>query len=284
MATGELLHDAAQALARRLADEFQVYRFVEAVTLSGSRTSGIETDACSDIDLCIYSDDGTFPLAERQAIIARLGGASRASLGLTFWGDGDVWFDALTGFEVDAVYSSKHWIEEALERSLHRYQPAGGYSTCVWHTVRNAQILFDRGGWFGRLRQAWSDQPYPPELRRAIIAHNLPVLRAIIPSYRFNVEKCLARGDLIFMNNEITWLLASYFDVLFAFNNVPHPGAKRLLEHAVRLCPRRPPNLEQHVTKVLRLAGLGDPAVLAAIDDLVDGMEELVKGEQGLAD
>lgn len=283
MATRELLQDKAQVLARRIADEFQAYSFVEAVTLIGSRTSGIETDARSDIDLVIYSEDGAFPLAERQAIIAGLGGSSRASLGLTFWGSGDVWFDALTGFEVDVVYSGQHWIEETLARSLRRYQPAGGYSTCVWHTVLNAQILFDRCGWF-RCLQAQSDQPYPPELRRAIIAHNLPVLRAIIPSYRFNVEKCLARGDLIFMNNEITWLLASYFDVLFAFNHVPHPGAKRLLEHAARLCPRRPPNLEQHVSKVLRLAALGDPAVLAAIDELVDGMEELVKSEQGLAD
>jgi predicted nucleotidyltransferase len=280
---GEPLYDKARALARRLADEFQVYPFVDAVTLSGSRTSGLETDARSDIDLFVYSDDGALPLAERQAIIERLGGAARANLGLTFWGpDGDVWFDARTGFEVDVVYSGKRWIEEALDRSLRRYQPSGGYSTCAWHTVRSAQILFDRSGWFGCL-QAWSDQPYPPELRRAIVAHNLPVLRAMIPSYRYNVEKCLARGDLVFMNNEITWMLASYFDVLFAFNNVPHPGAKRLLEHAARLCPRRPPNLEQHVPQVLSLAALGDPAVLAAIDALVDGLEELVKGEQGLA-
>ncbi len=218
MTTGRFSNDEAQMLARRLAQEFAIYPMVEAVTLSGSRTSGAVTDERSDIDLFIYSEREDFPLAEREAIIARLGGASHASLGLTFWGpQGDVWFDARTGIEVDAVYSSKRWVEETLERSLRRFQPAGGYSTCAWHTMRYAQILFDRSGWFGRL-QAWSDQPYPPELRRAIIAHNLPVLRAMIPSYRYNVEKSLPRRDLIFINNEITWMLASYFDVLFALN------------------------------------------------------------------
>jgi hypothetical protein len=269
------LENQAQILARRLADEFAAYPGVEAVTLSGSRTSGAAIDERSDIDLFVYSAGGSFPLAERMAIVARLGGASRASMGLTFWGDGDVWFDARTGVEVDSVYASLRWTEESLDRSLRQYLPSGGYSTCAWATVRQAQILFDRGGWFRRL-QAWSDQPYPPELRRAIISHNLPVLRAMLPSYRYNVEKSLPRQDLVFINNEVTWLLASYFDVLFAFNEVPHPGAKRLLAQAARLCPRRPPDMENQVHTVLRLSAAGAPAVLEAIDVLVDGIENLI--------
>ena len=68
--------------------------------------------------------------------------------------------------------------------------------------------------------------PTPPALRRAIISHNLPILRGIVPSYRDNLEKSLARRDLVFINNEVTWLLVAYFDILFALNNVPHPGAK----------------------------------------------------------
>ena len=39
----------------------------------------------------------------------------------------------------------------------------------------------------------------------------------------------------MFINNEVTWLLVAYFDILFALNNVPHPGAKRLLEQVERL-------------------------------------------------
>ena len=74
----------------------------------------------------------------------------------------------------------------------------------------------------------------------------------------------------MFINNEVTWLLVAYFDILFALNNVPHPGAKRLLEQAERLCPRRPPDLPAQVGELLRLAAAGDARLLPALDRLVD--------------
>jgi len=268
--------DEGLVLAQRLADLFQTYAQVEAVTLSGSRTSGTAVDRRSDIDLYVHLEEGEFSLEDRRAIVEQLGGATRANLKLGYWGGGDVWFDAGSGVEVDVVYSSKRWTEEALDRVLRQHLPSGGYSTCAWHTVRTAHILFDRRGWFGQL-QAWSDQPYPAELRRAIIEHNFPILREIIPSYRYNVEKSLPRRDLVFINNEVTWMLASYFDVLFAFNYVLHPGAKRLLEQAARLCPRLPSDMTLQVTELLRLSAAGDMGSVAAIDRLVDGLEGLLE-------
>ncbi len=279
MPVNDFPHSGALSLAQRLSDLFRVYPSVEAVTLSGSRTSGVAIDDRSDIDLSVYTPEDSFPLEERRAIVARLGGASKASLGLRNWGDGDVWFDAGSGIEVDVVYAGQRETEAALDRLLRQYQPSGGYSTAIWHTVRTARLLFDRSGWFARL-QAWSDQPYPAELRRTIIDLNFPVLRDMIPSYRYNVVKSLPRRDLTFINNEVTWMLASYFDVLFAINNVPHPGAKRLLEQAARLCPRRPPDLARQVAEVLRLAGTGDDELVAAIDRLVDGLEAILAEEK----
>ena len=79
--------------------------------------------------------------------------------------------------------------------------------------------------------------------------------------------------------NEITWMLASYFDVLFAVNWVAHPGAKRLLEQAARLCPRRPQDISRQVTEVLRLSTTGAEGLLAAIDALVDGLQEIIVGD-----
>jgi predicted nucleotidyltransferase len=267
--------DESLILAQDLASLYQAYPQVEAVTLSGSRTSGTAVDERSDIDLYVHLQEGEFPLEERRAIIEKLGGARRANLGLRNWGDGDVWFHAPSGVEVDVVYSDKRWTEEALERILLEHRPSGGYSTCPWHSVRTAHILFDRAGWFKRL-QAWSDQPYPPELRQAIIAHNFPLLRDMIPSYRYNVEKSLPRHDLIFINNEITWMLASYFDVLFALNNIAHPGAKRLLGQAARLCPRLPQDMACQVEEVLRLSTGAAEGLLTAIDRLVDGLQEII--------
>ncbi len=262
-------------LAQRIAGLFAGYAQVEAVTLSGSSTSGVVTDDRSDIDLNVYTAAGTFPLAERRAVVERLGGAPRADFGLPYWGDGDLWLDADSGIEVDVVYPGMRATEEALERILVRCEPSGAYTTCEWHSVRTARILFDRSGWFARL-QAGCDVPYPPALRRANNTYNLPILRDVIPSYRANLEKSLPRRDLVFINNEITWLLAAYFNVLFAINSVPHPGAKRMLEQAELLCPRRPPNLASDVSELLRLSAAADPALLPVLDRLVDGLERLV--------
>ncbi len=276
MAATLVTPDEGLNLAQDLADLFQGYPQVDAVTLSGSRTSGAVVDDRSDIDLYVHLQEGEFSLENRKTIVERLGGATRANLGLRNWGDGDIWFDARSGVEVDVVYSNKHWTEEALDRILRQHQPSGGYSTCIWHTVRTAHILFDRSGWFARM-QAWSDQPYPPELRRAIIERNFPVLREFIPSYRYNVEKSLPRRDLVFINNEITWMLACYFDVLFAVNCVPHPGAKRILDQAAHLCPHLPQDMDHQVMEVLNLSAVGDKRLLAAIDRLVDGLEGIIE-------
>ena len=123
--------DEGLSLAQKIADLYQEYPQVEAVTLSGSRTSGAVLDERSDIDLDVHSDTGEFPLEERRAILERLGGATRADLGLRNWGDGDVWFHAPSGVEVDVVYSPKRLTEEALERILRQHKPSGGYSTCA---------------------------------------------------------------------------------------------------------------------------------------------------------
>jgi hypothetical protein len=267
--------------SQRLAELFSQIPTVESVTLSGSRTSGVETDAHSDIDLCVYTT-ADIPIESRQKILQVSGGAVRASMGLGFWGTGDIWFEAQSNLEVDMVYSSPSWLEENLDRILRKHQASGGYTTCLWHSVRTSDILFDRSGWFTR-QKAWTDQPYPEELRNAIINHNFPILRDLIPSYRYNVEKSLPRYDRVFINNEITWMLASYFDVLFAFNRVPHPGAKRLILQAERLCPQRPPELAAQVNEVLAQSALPDDhgkPLLTAIDRLVDGLETLLKREK----
>ena len=123
---GAQLEDEALRLARRIAGLFQADPRVKAVTLCGSRTSGAAVDTRSDIDLYVYTEAGDYPLDQRRAIIERLGGASRPSLGLTFWANGDVWIDARSGIEVDVVYPGMAWIEQELDRLLRRCRPSGG--------------------------------------------------------------------------------------------------------------------------------------------------------------
>ncbi|HOU14681.1 MAG TPA: DUF4037 domain-containing protein [Anaerolineae bacterium] len=262
-------------LARELASAFSAFPHVEAVAVGGSLASQM-ADASSDIDLYVYTTS-VIPLPAREAIVAQRG-SSRADLNLQFWDLGDELIDGPTGIEVDVIYWDTAWITEQIERVLVHHQASVGYTTCFWNTVRNSLPLYDRHVWFARL-QARCQCPYPEPLRRAVIAKNYPILRDVIPAYLHQIEKAIQRRDLVSVNHRVAALLASYFDVLFALNAIPHPGEKRLLEVATERCAKRPPAMREHVEEVLRLAATEDPTLIQAVNRLIDNLDALLLKE-----
>jgi hypothetical protein len=261
-------------LAQELARRFQAFATVEAVVMGGSLARGAG-DAQSDIDLYVYAPD-VIPLSARQALVAEMG-ASRADLNMQFWDSGDEWFDAATGIEIDVIYWQPAWLENQLDRVWRLHQGSMGYSTCFWYTIRHAQMLFDRRGWFADL-QHQSEQPYPEALRRDIVAKNHAVLRRVIPSYERQIAKAASRGDHVSVNHRVAALLASYFDVLFALNRVLHPGEKRLLEYARAQCASLPVAMDEQVAAVLHAAGSADSSVVERVRVLLDGLDDLLRG------
>jgi len=197
---------------------------------------------------------------------------------MRFWDLNDAWVDAETGIEVDVMYWDTAWIEGQLDRVLIECQASLGYSTCHWHTVRNSSILYDRSGWLRRLKEK-STIPYPEALRRAIVAKNHAVLRRVMPSYLGQIKKAQQRHDLVSLNHRVAALLASYFDVLFALNRVPHPGEKRLLQKAVQLCDRVPQTMVQQMEEVLRATSAGEATLMGRLTALLDGLDGLLLDE-----
>lgn len=264
----------ALELAQQIADEYAALPTVAAVAIAGSQATGL-ADAGSDIDLYVYSRE-PLPLEARRAIAT--GAASRAEVDNQFWEPGDEWVDAATGIHVDVMFRSPAWIEEQLDRVLRRCEASVGYSTCFWHNVLTSQVLYDPHGWFAAL-QAEARQPYPEPLRRAIVAKNHPILWQTLSSYRYQLDRAIAHDDPVSINHRVAALLASYFDILFAVNRLPHPGEKRLLAIAEARCPRRPAALRAQVTALLCASGEVSPQVLVAAAALVAGLDALLREE-----
>jgi len=268
-------------LARQLAGLFAPLPEVEAVALGGSRgAAGVGTDDASDIDVYVYTR-GEIPLPARRAIVEAAGGATRADLGMTFWGPGDEWLHAPTGIHVDAIYFGAAWMEEQVDRVLVRHEASLGCTTSFWHTVRGSIPLSDARGWLSGL-QARCAVDYPEELRRSIVGLNHPVLRDVLPSYANQLAKAARRGDLVSLNHRLAGLLASYFDVLFAVNRVPHPGEKRLVEAAAS-CPRLPEGMAADMAGILETATTDLAGLPARVDRLLDRLDALLRVEGLLA-
>jgi len=203
-------------------------------------------------------------------------------VGNDFWEPGDEWIDSQTGRHVDIMYRTPFWIEEQLERVLVRHEASIGYSTCFWHNVLHSTPLFDRSGWYRDLQSA-AARPYPWPLQRAIIARNHPILRQTLSSYLAQIERAVRRGDSVSVQHRVTALLASYFDILFAVNELPHPGEKRLLQFAATRCARTPREMETQVNALLETAAR--PATLAVvehIDALLDSLDAFLEAEEFL--
>ena len=265
------------SLARKVAAAFGVLPSVEAVALGGSQAGG-RVDSHSDIDVYVYTNS-SIPVADRQGIVTSLG-AERLEINQTFWDVADVWRDAGTGIEVEAVYWATDWTKAMLDRVLVHHRAANGYSTSHWCTIRNSMCLHDKTGWFASLQRR-SRQPYPEQLRRAIVARNHPMLRKITLSYRNQIKKAIDRDDPVSVNHRVTELLASYFDVLFALNRVLHPGEKRLLELASERCAKVPANMQTQVRKMIQATSKGDQALMGEIDELISALDRLLL-EEGL--
>jgi hypothetical protein len=260
--------ETAKCIAARCAE----LEIVEAVALSGSTITGLSSES-SDIDIYVYTSR-EISLTERD-ILSSVDSEGRQII--DYWGPGDAWFDTRSGVEVDVIYWPCAWIEEQISRTLDRCEAWAGYTTAFWHTIKVSQPLYDRNGWFAKL-QAKAQSPYPDALVKNIVQHNFPMLRQIIPSYRNQIEKAIQRQDWLSINHRVTWVFASYFDIIFAVNRLPHKGEKRQMAIALQ-CQKLPANFQANVEAVLQDAGKFDASILQSLDRLVDELELWLKAE-----
>ncbi|MFH1072363.1 MAG: DUF4037 domain-containing protein [Nanoarchaeota archaeon] len=255
-----------------IANAFKEIPEVVAVSIAGSNATGC-ADMKSDLDLYVYSQHG-IPLPARSEIARNR--SDLIEIDNDFWEPGDAWIERESGLLVEVTYRTTRWIEDQLDRILKRHEASLGYSTCLWHSVRSSKSIFDRNGWYQELLKL-AKGSYPEALRNAIIQKNLPVLRKLSSSYLYQIELAIARDDFVSVNHRVTALLASYFDILFAINRIPHPGEKRQVQFVNKFCTFIPDRMEENVRQVLQLR----PTTLVSdINDLLNELDDLLRKER----
>ena len=117
-------------------------------------------------------------------------------------------------------------------------------------------------------------------MQSAIIARNHPILRQSLSSYLAQIERAVRRGDSVSIQHRVAALLASYFDVLFAVNELPHPGEKRLLQFAATRCAKTPLDMVIQINALLETAARpATPAVVEQINGLLDSLDAFLVDE-----
>lgn len=265
-----------QQLLTELSSSFSHFSEVEAIALGGS-SSTQHAKSDSDIDIYVYLKNGASLHPNKRRSLAQARNVVRPEINNHFWEVGDEWQEP-SGVYIDLIYREKAWVEEQLDNVLVRHEASVGYSTCIWFNVLHSKSLFDQTGWFSKLKDA-AHVEYPRELRDAIVAKNYPLLRQIISSYKQQLHKAYNRRDYVSLNHRSSAFLASYFDIVFAINRLPHPGEKRLLQIVDATCSLKPKNVGI-IQKFAEACATAQPSIDDYIDQLVDELDQLIEASE----
>jgi predicted nucleotidyltransferase len=249
-----------------LVDDFSKHKLVEAVLLSGSRTTG-NFDKNSDYDLYIYSNK-EIPLDFRKEMSNKY--FNYFELNNTTWEKEDQGFFKGINIPIDIVYRNLNWIENMLEEIVIKCQASTGYTTCFWANIINSDILYDKNGELERIQNKF-DVDYSEKLRK-----NFPLLNQIIPAYTHQVEKALKRDDYISVNHRITAFFESYFDIIFAINKTLHLGEKKLLKITTEELDFIPKNMESDIKELFDNLYNREFDIINKLDDITNELKDLL--------
>lgn len=251
-----------------IAEEFSKIKSVNSVVLSGSKTSLINDDM-SDYDVYVYSSE-PISLEVREALIKKF--TDKYTIGNTFFEDGDELSVAKPKMSVDIMYRNLDWAYKEMDWVWNKYNARLGYTTAFLHNLKTSKILYDRNYEFERIIDELK-LPYPEKLKQNIIDKNHAILRSsnVGAPYYKQIELAVKREDLVSQNHRTAALLASYFDILFAYNEQTHPGEKKLVQYAKKYCKKLPKEFEQDVESVIK--SVGSPQILTTLTKLLDELD-----------
>ena len=241
---------------------------VEAIALGGSRATD-RYDETSDYDVYVYIT-GPIPESDRRAVLEKY--CRHMEISNTFWElEDDVTLK--NGIDMDIIYRNLESFGNTVHAVVVDCISYNGYTTCMWHNLITSKILLDKTGKLTALQEAYRI-PYPQKLKHNIIANNFRLLTGNLPSFDAQIQKAEKRGDLVSVNHRVTEFLASYFDILFALNEMTHPGEKRMQSICANECRILPDRFEENLKCLFE--GMFRREISPVIADMVIRLEEKI--------
>lgn len=219
---------------------------VKAIALGGSR-AGEQYDERSDYDLYIYCTSVPKESVRRE-ILKKC--CSYTELSNSFWELEDD-CTLKDGIDIDILYRNPDAFADEISSVVDGAVAYNGYTTCMWHNLLNSRIIYDEGGWYESQQKKYRI-PYPQQLKKNIIEKNMRLLTGNLPSYDTQILKAVSRNDLTSVNHRTAAYMESYFDIIFAMNEMTHPGEKRMLSIAAEQAKLLPKDFEKNVTSLYR--------------------------------
>lgn len=258
-----------------LVNEFSKLEQIEGILLAGSHATKTN-DKESDYDIYIYTNE-QIPLELRKEITDEF--CSYMELNNTFWEAEDDGILTENNIPIEIIYRDLGWIDSSLNRTLIKCEADIGYTTCFWSNFINSVILYDKKSKLRELQKKYKIN-YPKQLKENIVKKNYPLLMKQMPAYYNQIEKALKRMDFISVNHRIAALFASYFDIIFAINEMPHPGEKKLLKIIKDNNLKIPKDMEKNIKTILKLASYNSTDILLEIKELVNNLDILLYNEE----
>ncbi len=236
-------------MINEIINEYKPFSQVEAIAIGGS-SSAHSSDELSDIDTYVFIEQ-SIPIPEREKLVKKY--STKYEVGGEYFGSGDEFFADRLGQQFDVMFWNTEWFENTVENVWDKHYPSNGYTTCFLYTLKNFDIKYDPKGWLKNLQNR-IDTPYPKELRDNIIKRNMMLMKdKPFASYYEQIEKAVKRNDENSVNHRVSAFMASYFDVLFAKNELLHPGEKRLVNFAIKNCKILPNDFEENIRELFNV-------------------------------
>lgn len=255
----------------KLFKELSAWNQVEAIALGGSR-AGSDFDAKSDYDVYVYCKED-IPEDIRSALLQKY--CSRIEIGNHFWEYEDNCI-LKSGVDIDILYRDLDAFAKGISEVVDECVAHNGYTTCMWHNLCTCKIIYDEDGRLASLQKKYKI-PYPSLLKQNIIRRNMDLLRYAMPAYEVQIAKAVKRRDMVSINHRVTEFLASYFDVIFAFNELTHPGEKRLIALCEKKCEKLPANFRANLEQLFCDMFARPENISDDIDAIVGELEKLLQ-------